>query len=248
MKLLLIDNSNSLTKFTLVDENEVVGDGVAEKTADITAESLDVLTKRWEYDAVMLCSVVPEKEKIISEFFKDKPFHSLSYKSDHGVDIQLDQPEQIGADRIANAIAVKNLYKESAIVIDFGTAVTFDVIDYRGAYAGGGIAPGLALMSNYLSNHTALLPKIDLKEPDRVIGKSTETAMLSGVIYGYRGLVKEILKGIVSEMKSDSPTIIATGGYGKLISTHIDEIDSYCENITLEGLKSVAVAFFKKPV
>jgi len=110
------------------------------------------------------------------------------------------------------------------------------------------IAPGLALMSNYLSNHTALLPKIDLKEPDRVIGKSTETAMLSGVIYGYRGLVKEILKGIVSEMKSDSPTIIATGGYGKLISTHIDEIDSYCENITLEGLKSVAVAFFKKPV
>ena len=127
-----------------------------------------------------------------------------------------------------------------AIVVDFGTAVTFDVISSERAYIGGVIAPGLDAMTDYMHDRTALLPKIDLSEPPAVIGKSTVNAMLSGAVHGYRGLVKEILIQIESELESDqAPVIVATGGYAELISEGLPEINNVQPYLTLEGLRII---------
>src|SRR5213082_4202717 len=116
-----------------------------------------------------------------------------------GVGVDYPNPKSIGADRLANAAAVAALYGSPAIVVDFGTAVTFDIVSAQRKYIGGVIAPGLEAMTNFLFQRTALLPKLSLKEPRRAIGRSTIDAMLSGAVFGYRGLVREILARIQAE-------------------------------------------------
>ncbi len=136
-----------------------------------------------------------------------------------GVGIDYPKPGTIGADRLANAAAAVALYGPPAIVVDFGTAVTFDVISPAGTYAGGVIAPGLNAMTDYLHKRTALLPRVVLREPRQAIGRSTAEAMRSGAIYGYRGLVSEILRQLLKEIPSKFQTpLIATGGDAKLIA------------------------------
>ena len=153
-------------------------------------------------------------------------------------------PNQIGADRLANAAGVLTRHGAPAIVIDFGTAVTFDVISDQPAYCGGVIAPGLGAMSGYLPQKTALLPAIELIEPDSAIGKSTTHAMQAGAVFGYRGLVKEIILRIRAEL-SGNPKIIATGGDAALISRGVPEIDTVDPDITLDGLRQVAARVFE---
>jgi type III pantothenate kinase len=155
-----------------------------------------------------------------------------------GIDYPL--PKQIGADRLANAVGVVKYYSVPAIVIDFGTAVTFDVISAAPAYCGGVIAPGLGAMNDYLHRKTALLPIIELAEPAQAIGKSTHEAMLAGAIYGYRGLVKEILAKLLEEIGSPT-TIIATGGDAALIAEGVTGIDHVDPSLTLEGLRALAM-------
>jgi len=126
-------------------------------------------------------------------------------------------------------------------VVDFGTAVTFDIVSGRRAYIGGVIAPGLEAMTNFLYQRTALLPKLSLKEPRRAIGKSTIQAMLSGAVFGYRGLVREILAQIRAEQFSRRKVhVVATGGYARLIARRLPEIDVVHPNLTLEGLRIAA--------
>jgi type III pantothenate kinase len=128
-------------------------------------------------------------------------------------------------------------------VIDFGTAVTFDIIDNE-KYQGGVIAPGLGAMTDYLANKTALLPKITLTEPDSAIGKSTEKAMDIGAVYGYRGLVREIIAELSKELAT-APTVICTGGDGELITNGLpDLIHHYHPSITLEGIRIAATLNF----
>ena len=126
-----------------------------------------------------------------------------------------------------------------AIVIDFGTAVTFDVISAEPAYCGGVIAPGLGAMSGYLPQHTALLPAIDLLEPASAIGKSTVHAMQAGAVFGYRGLVREIIGRIRDEL-GGRPKVIATGGDAAIIARGLPEIDCVDADLTMEGLRQVA--------
>jgi type III pantothenate kinase len=152
-------------------------------------------------------------------------------------------PEQIGADRLANAAGVLTRHGAPAIIIDFGTAVTFDVISDQPAYCGGVIAPGLGAMSGYLPGKTALLPVIELEEPASAIGKSTEHAMQAGAVFGYRGLVKEIIARIRKEL-SGTPKIIATGGDAALIARGLSEIEAVDPDITLDGLRQVAARVF----
>ena len=150
-------------------------------------------------------------------------------------------PTRIGADRLANAVAVAALYGWPAIVVDFGTAVTFDIISEQKNYIGGVIAPGLEAMTNFLYQRTALLPKLSLKEPRRTIGKSTIEAMLSGAVFGYRGLVREILGRIKAEQfPCKKVYIVATGGYAQLIAGRLPEIGVIRPHLTLEGLRIVA--------
>ena len=154
--------------------------------------------------------------------------------------IDYPKPKLIGADRLANAAAVAKLYGYPAIVVDFGTAVTFDIISASGAYIGGVIAPGLEAMTNFLYQRTALLPKLSLKEPQRAIGKSTLDAMRSGAVFGYRGLVREILARIKAEQFSRKKVaVIATGGYARLIASKLPEVALVHPHLTLEGLRIV---------
>jgi len=122
-------------------------------------------------------------------------------------------------------------------VVDFGTAVTFDVVNPAGNYAGGIIAPGLAAMTDYLHEKTALLPRIKIREVKRVVGKSTEEAMLAGAVHGYRGLVRGLLQELMRELRVQRLPVVATGGYGELIAAKMPEITAVDPMITLEGLR-----------
>ncbi|MFN2475550.1 MAG: type III pantothenate kinase, partial [Chthoniobacterales bacterium] len=133
------------------------------------------------------------------------------------------------------------LYGCPAIVVDFGTAVTFDVVSAAGDYVGGVIAPGLESMTNFLYQRTALLPKLTLREPRTAIGKTTRDAMLAGAIYGYRGLVREILARIRSQAFARGKVrVIGTGGYARLIAQQLPEIEAVHDGLTLDGLRLIA--------
>lgn len=244
MAWLLIDNSNTRTKFALGDGTHLTDWRGMIPTAEVCAESLAALLEDVEYSAVIVCSVVPTKAQVLREFFEARcPLHFLGPQSPLGMGIDYPQPAQIGADRLANAAGVLSRHGAPAIIIDFGTAVTFDVISDQPAYCGGVIAPGLGAMSAYLPGKTALLPVIELKEPASAIGKSTEHAMQAGAVFGYRGLVKEIITRIRMEL-SGAPKIIATGGDAALIARGVCEIDAVDPDITLDGLRQVAARVF----
>src|SRR5213076_1265999 len=166
----------------------------------------------------VVSSVVPKKNRMISKVAGKARVLWLNSTVKLGVGIDYPAPETIGADRLANAAAVAALYGCPAIVVDFGTAVTFDIVSARRNYIGGVIAPGLEAMTNFLYQRTALLPKLSLKEPKRAVGKSTIEAMRSGAVFGYRGLIREILARIRSErFPGKKVVVVATGGYAPLI-------------------------------
>ena len=244
MAWLLIDNSNTRTKFALGDVDSLLPWRGVLPTAEISPDSLATLLAEIDFDAVMICSVVPEKSVILRAHFEGKyPLHFLHYQSPLGMGIDYPLPAQIGADRLANSAGVLTRHGVPAIIIDFGTAVTFDVISAQPAYCGGVIAPGLGAMSGYLTQKTALLPEIELAEPASAVGKSTVHAMQAGAVFGYRGLVREILTRICAELPG-KPKIIATGGDAALIARGLPEIDAVDPDITLDGLRQVAARVF----
>jgi type III pantothenate kinase len=190
---------------------------------------------------MVVSSVVPAKNSAILKAARKVNVLWLDWKLKLGVEIDYPNPQSIGADRLANAAAVTALYGFPAIVVDFGTAVTFDIVSGRRAYIGGVIAPGLEAMTNFLYRRTALLPKLSLKEPRRAVGKSTIQAMLSGAVFGYRGLVREILAQVRAEQFPHKKVhVVATGGYARLIARRLPGIDVVHPNLTLEGLRIVA--------
>ncbi len=244
MAWLLIDNSNTRTKFALGDADHLLPWRGVLSTAEISPESLALLLEGVRFGAVIICSVVPAKALVLKEYFEGKfPLHFLGCHSPLGLGIDYPEPSQIGADRLANAAGVLTRHGVPAIIIDFGTAVTFDVISAEPAYCGGVIAPGLGAMSGYLSRKTALLPEIELSEPPSAIGKSTVHAMQAGAVFGYRGLVKEILARIREELPG-KPRIVATGGDAVLIAQGVTEIEVVDPDITLDGLRQVAARVF----
>ena len=238
---LLINNNNSRTKFALSSESDLLDHRVIDTKA-LTLESLIKEVDDWHFQHIVLASVVPEKATLIREgFAKDYSVLEISHQINLGITVDFPDPSTIGADRLANAAAVIAIHETApAIVVDFGTAVTFDIISPDRAYIGGVIAPGLDAMTDYMHDRTALLPKIDLSEPPAAIGKSTVDAMLSGAVHGYRGLVKEILVQIEAELESDqAPVIVATGGYADLIADGLPKINSVDPYLTLEGLRII---------
>jgi type III pantothenate kinase len=241
---LLIDNSNTRTKLALGNADGLLPWRAVLPTAEISLASLEGLLRDVSFDAVIVCSVVPAKAAVLKSYFDGKsPLHFLDAQSPLGMAIDYPQPSQIGADRLANAAGVLSRHGAPAIIIDFGTAVTFDVISAEPAYCGGVIAPGLGAMSGYLSQKTALLPVIELAEPASAIGKSTVHAMQVGAVFGYRGLVKEILARICEELPGD-PRIVATGGDAALIAQGVPQIVAVDPDLTLDGLRQVAGRVF----
>lgn len=187
-----------------------------------------------------LCSVVPKATPQIELRAKrlwNLRVLPLTSKTVLGVGLNYPKPETIGPDRLANAIAVRHYFGAPAVAVDFGTAVTFDVVDRRGDYIGGIIAPGLAAMTEYLHEKTALLPNITIKEVSSVVGKNTAEAMLIGAVHGYRGMVRELLAELKKELKKRRLPVVATGGYAELIAAKLPEITAVRPLLTLEGLR-----------
>lgn len=189
---------------------------------------------------VIVSSVVPEANFQISRFCEKYIGREALFvtKDNVPIKIELDRPEDVGADRLVNAVAVLEHYQSPAIVIDFGTATTFDVITKDGCYAGGVIAPGIQLSIEALNRAAAKLPKVSVRKPDRVIGKATVEAIQSGMYYGYQGLIEGLVQRIASELGS-KPFVIATGGLAPLFSKHTPVIDTSDEQLTLKGLVKI---------
>jgi len=161
----------------------------------------------------------------------------LNVKTLRGVGVDYPKPASIGPDRLANAIAARHHYGAPVVVVDFGTAVTFDVVDGAGNYTGGIITPGLAAMTDYLHEKTALLPRIQIRDIGTAIGKSTEEAMLVGAVHGYRGLVRELIGQLKRELRSPRLRVVATGGYAALIAAGVPQINAVVPDLTLDGLR-----------
>ena len=173
---LLVDISNSYTKLAFATRHRLAKP-IRIPTSELTATSLRRILRARNVNTIFVSSVVPKKNKAITAAAGSACVLFLSPKLDLGVGVDYPDPKSIGADRLANAAAVAQLYGYPAIVVDFGTAVTFDVVSARGDYVGGVIAPGLEAMTNFLYQRTALLPKLSLREPDRAIGKTTRAAI-----------------------------------------------------------------------
>ena len=239
-KYLLVDISNSFTKLAFASRARIsrprqIG------TDKFTSAFLRGFIKRRKIDIFVVASVVPKKNREFQKTGGKSKVLWLSPRLKLGVGIDYPKPKTVGADRLANAAAVAALYGCPAIVVDFGTAVTFDIVSEEKNYIGGVIAPGLEAMTNFLYQRTALLPKLSLKEPRRAIGRSTIEAMRAGAILGYRGLVGEIIARIKAERFPERKVhVIATGGYAALIAAKLSEINVVHPNLTLEGLRIVA--------
>jgi type III pantothenate kinase len=244
MAWLLIDNSNSRTKFRLGD-----ADGLHDWRAILRTDELDVstirrLTNGVEFSAVAVASVVPAKEKLIRECFAEKyEYHQLTAESPLGYGFDLESPKQIGHDRLANVLALKTNHGAPGIAIDFGTAITFSVLSTEGKFAGGVIAPGIECMTEYLSSKTAQLPAIKAVAITSAIGKTTVEALQAGAVIGNRGMVREILKELTTEMAA-APVIVATGGGAKFAASGLPEITHVDHDLTLEGLRLLAARVF----
>jgi type III pantothenate kinase len=233
---LLIDNSNSFTKFAL-SSRESLGPVRRAATRSLEEASIARVLRGWRFDAAILSSVVPEKGDLLARALAPTRVLRVTHKLRLGVGIDYPNPRSIGADRLANAASAARICGAPVIVVDFGTAVTFDIISRERKYVGGVIAPGLEAMTDYLHQRTALLPKISLREPPGPIGKTTKHAMLAGAIYGYRGLVREILARIRAEI--GRAKVVATGGYADLIARGVREIAEVREHLTLDGLRII---------
>ena len=243
--ILLIDIGNTHTHLGLADHKQVLKQANLPTARWFDGQAAGLASKfvgRAVPGGAALCSVVPRAtplvRRAVRRLWSISPME-LTARTVRGVGINYPRPETIGPDRLANAVAVKHHFGAPAVVVDFGTAVTFDVVDGQGNYAGGIIAPGLEAMTDYLHEKTALLPRIKIREIRKVIGKSTEEAMLIGAVHGYRGLIRELLQQLRRELKARSLPVVATGGYAKLMAGGLPEITAVDPLLTLEGLRVI---------
>jgi type III pantothenate kinase len=243
--ILLFDIGNTNTHIGLANDRRVLRQTNI-PTAAWFAGKAEAPLKRFigaaKLDGVALCSVVPCATPLVRRTvckLWNLSCLELTLKTLCGLGIDYPKPKTIGPDRLANAIAARHYFGTPVVILDFGTAVTFDVVNARGNYVGGVIAPGLAAMTDYLHEHTALLPRIRIREFKRAIGRSTEEAMLVGAVHGYRGLIREVLMELKRELKTNKLPVVATGGYAKLIASELPEISEVEPNLTLEGLRLV---------
>ena len=241
--ILLLDIGNTHTHIGLGNASKVTRARDL-KTADVIAGNIGPELVRFvgrsKLTGACFCSVVPAATAPAQAAMgAESGLTALQLTSDtlRGVGIRYPKPRTIGQDRLANALAARHHFGAPVLVVDFGTAVTFDVVDRAGDYIGGIIAPGLAAMTDYLHEKTALLPRIRIREPRAVVGKDTEQAMLVGAVHGYRGLVRGLIGELKRDLRARRLPVVATGGYAKLIARGLPEITAVRPDLTLEGLR-----------
>jgi type III pantothenate kinase len=246
--ILLLDIGNTHTHLGLADASRVRKQINIPTASWLQGGGENLLAKFVGNAAITgaaLCSVVPPATPLSLKVVKSLcqiDCLVLSPQTLRGVGIDYPKPQTIGPDRLANAVAVKQHYGAPAVVVDFGTAVTFDVVNRSGNYVGGIIAPGLAVMTEYLHEKTALLPRIKIRETRAVVGKNTSEAMLIGAVHGYRGLIRELIAELKTKLRAKDLPVVATGGYARLMAAKLPEITAVDPLLTLEGLRLVFTA------
>ena len=248
--LLAIDAGNTNLVFALVDRGEVRARWRiatdARRTADQYSVWLHQLLElegftRADVDAVIIGSVVPRAlhnlQVLAAKYFKVEPMIAGQGKAAWPIKLDVDEPHNVGADRALNAIGAHAKHKGELIVVDFGTATTFDVVDAAGDYKGGIIAPGINLSLDALVNAAARLPRIAIEAPDNtnVIGRTTESQMLIGIYWGYVAMIEGLLERMKREI-GRSVTVVATGGLATLFDRHSDAFDVIEPDLTIQGL------------
>jgi type III pantothenate kinase len=241
--ILLFDVGNTNTHLGLANARRVTRQGNLPTALWLSGTAMARVNRfvgPAEIDAVALCSVVPRATRALRQalrrFWHLTPFE-LTARNLRGLGIDYPRPETIGADRLANAVAARRRFGAPVVVVDFGTAVTLDVVNGAGKYVGGAIAPGLASMTEYLHEKTALLPRVEIREVKSPIGRSTEQAMRVGAVHGYRGLIRGLLTELKRELAAPRLPVVATGGYARLIAAKLPEITAVEPNLTLDGLR-----------
>jgi type III pantothenate kinase len=214
------------------------GDELAERISGLlTLSGIDPA----EVDALAVSSVVPplgrEYEAMAGRYFKS-PCLMIAPGIRTGMPIRIENPHEVGADRLVNAVAAYDRVGGACIVVDFGTGINFDAVSADGEYLGGAIAPGVEISLTALAQRGARIPRIDLAEPEGAIGKSTRAAIQSGVIFGFAGLIDGLARRIEREL-GGSPTVIATGGLAHAIAPFCDTIDQVDDLLTLTGLRLI---------
>ncbi|MEE8184989.1 MAG: type III pantothenate kinase [Thermodesulfobacteriota bacterium] len=198
-------------------------------------------TEASNIDGAIISSVVPPLTDVFLDmakrYFKIHPL-IIGPGIKTGMPILTDNPKEVGADRIVNAVAAFERYKRAVIVVDFGTATTFDYISPKGEYMGGAITPGMSISLDALFQRAAKLPRIELVKPKRVVGKDTVESMQAGIFFGYLGLIDKVVKRMKEEV-GGSPTVVATGGSANIIVKECDTIEEFDEFLTLDGLRII---------
>jgi type III pantothenate kinase len=251
--LLVIDAGNTNTTLGVYRGEGLISHWRLTTNASRTVDEYGVLARNLfeladldfkTIDAIAIASVVPPLnytlKKMSEDYFHVSPLF-IDHSTDTGLPVLYEPASDVGADRIVDAVAAIEKYGAPCIVVDFGTATTFNAISHKGEYLGGVITPGIMISTEALFMRTAKLPRVDIKRPKRVIGSSTVAAMQSGLYYGYAGLVDGVLERMIEELGSEPrrPRVIATGGLASLIATGSEVIELVDDTLTLEGMRIV---------
>ncbi|OPY11413.1 MAG: Type III pantothenate kinase [Syntrophus sp. PtaU1.Bin005] len=248
--LLVIDVGNTNTVLGVFDGEELVHDWrirtVIEHTVDEYGMLMYNLYKSSKISSkaiqhIIISCVVPPMlhilERVCEKYFQVEPL-IVGPGIKTGMPIFYDNPREVGADRIVNAVAAYEKYRQEAIVVDFGTATTFDYVSQKGEYMGGCIAPGIVISSEALFKRASKLPRVDFSTPKSIIAKDTVSSMQAGIIFGYAGLVDGIVARMREEIQSN-PLVIATGGLARVVQSEAKSIGIVDEMLTLDGLRLI---------
>lgn len=255
--ILAIDIGNTHTVIGIFNGSKLLGDWRVTSFVTRTEDEFGMLVKQFCDDAqvpfkkissIGISSVVPNLTDVCvrmsQKYFMIEPV-VVSSDLDLGITILYDDPRSVGADRLCNAVAGYAKYRGPLVIVDFGTATTFDVVSRQGEYLGGVITAGIETTSGELHRRAAKLPKIDLKFPDKVIGKNTVESMQAGIMYGALDSMETMIRRISKEL-DDYPTVVATGGFSEMMKKHSKVINKYEPTLVLDGIRIIVERVEKK--
>ncbi len=244
--LLAVDVGNTQTVFGLFDDGHLTEQFRVGTDRSHTGDELAVMLRAFVQldllDGIVMCSSVPQlvhEYEAFARRWANAELLVLGPGVPTGMPIRYDDPREVGADRIANAIAARERHGAPAVVVDFGTSTNFDVVSAAGEFAGGVLAPGIEVSMDALFARAARLPKVPFEAPERVISQTTTAALQSGLVYGFAGQVDAIVERIKEELGAVEAPVVATGGLAALIAPHSRTVTAVDAELTLQGLRLV---------